>query len=239
LKKIVTPGRLVLSLTLSTYIGHEEHERAESSRLGTPKRRRKRPESQINATHYKVLLLPSPHRKLTEKRYIIMDFPGFLLHLHYGASECSRLICDSLSSRDIRSPRLTCKTVEHVASSYPFLTRAYISSHAADLEAFRGITSNPKPARHVTEIIWDDTTFNRMLFDFTIYKPLWKCPDRYRDHLEKAFISGKSSRRNIGRSGKENSTSRRWPRAPEAAISQEGRTDTASLPTSSDIWGGQ
>lgn len=128
-----------------------------------------------------------------------MDFPGFLLHLHYGASECSRLICDSLSSRDIRSPRLTCKTVEHVASSYPFLTRAYISSHAADLEAFRGITSNPKLARHVTEIIWDDTTFNRMLFDFTIYKPLWKCPDRYRDHLEKAFnIWGKLAEKHWG-----------------------------------------
>ncbi|KAL2009977.1 hypothetical protein VTN00DRAFT_5784 [Thermoascus crustaceus] len=116
-----------------------------------------------------------------------MDLPSFLLYVHCGASECSRLIFNSLSPRDIRSLRLTCKTIEYVASSYPFLTRIYISSHAADLEAFQEITSNPKLARHVEEIIWDDTTFNRMLLDFTMYKPLWNCPDRYMDHLKKAF----------------------------------------------------
>jgi hypothetical protein len=118
-----------------------------------------------------------------------MDLPTFLLYLHHGAWSCCRTIFDHLSLRDIHSLRLTTKRIEQVASTYYFpFSRVYISSHAADLAAFTAITSNPRLAAQVEEIVWDDTTFNPSLLDFNVFKSLAvQYPAVYGQELRKSF----------------------------------------------------
>lgn len=116
-----------------------------------------------------------------------MDLPHFLTYIYYGASECAKLVFDNFSTRDIASLRLTCKAIHQTTASCPLFRRIYISSHAADLDAFQSITQNPRLAQHVEEIVWDDTTFNRLLLDYKVYKPIWQCSHLYEEDLRQAF----------------------------------------------------
>lgn len=116
-----------------------------------------------------------------------MDLPQFLRYIYYGASECAKLVFDNLSTQDIANLRLTCKTIHQATASCPLVRRVYISSHRADLDAFRTITGNPILAQHIEEIVWDDTTFNRLLLDYKVYKPIWQCSQLYEDVLRQAF----------------------------------------------------
>ncbi|KAL1967123.1 hypothetical protein VTN77DRAFT_3414 [Rasamsonia byssochlamydoides] len=118
-----------------------------------------------------------------------MDLPTFLLYLHHGASSTCKTIFNHLSLHDTQTLRLTTKRTEQVASAYYFpFARVFLSSHAADLSAFRAITSNPRLAAQVEEIVWDDTTFNRSLLDFDVFKTLAvQYPVVYERELRRAF----------------------------------------------------
>lgn len=99
-----------------------------------------------------------------------MNLEEFLIYLHNGAFTSAKfLFTDCLSVADLKNLRLVCRNLDLVATSYPIVTRLFMSSHQADLEAFEGITKNKRLARHVQLIIWDHSVYNLLLLHQNLY----------------------------------------------------------------------
>lgn len=66
-------------------------------------------------------------------------------------------ILSSLTNRDRKSLRLTCKVFEKITPLY--LSRVFLSANPLDIEVLHAVADHPKFRRQVAEIIWDDARF--------------------------------------------------------------------------------
>ncbi|KAI9722009.1 MAG: hypothetical protein M1812_001969 [Candelaria pacifica] len=74
------------------------------------------------------------------------------------AQEIIDLILTTIPKTDLKTLRLVCKQLNNSATPCLF-DRIHLSSHPLDLEVFNNISKNQILAKGVTELIWDDTTF--------------------------------------------------------------------------------
>ncbi|KAJ5371448.1 uncharacterized protein N7496_007540 [Penicillium cataractarum] len=71
--------------------------------------------------------------------------------------EILSMILSSLTNRDRKSLRLTCKVFRDIIPLC--LSRVFVSANPLDIEVFRAVADHPKFRHQVTEIIWDDARF--------------------------------------------------------------------------------
>lgn len=71
--------------------------------------------------------------------------------------EILSLILSSLTNRDRKSLRLTCKVFEEITPLC--LSRVFLSTNPLDIEVLHAVADHPKYRQQVTEIIWDDARF--------------------------------------------------------------------------------
>lgn len=67
------------------------------------------------------------------------------------------MITSFLPNKDIKSLRLTCKTLSEMT---PFSSsRVFLSANSLNIKVFRAVADHPKFRHQITEIIWDDARF--------------------------------------------------------------------------------
>ena len=94
--------------------------------------------------------------------YVAMDLASFLTHLHGSCYSTFRLLTSHLDNSTLKCLRLSVRSLTDPL--FPFLfRRIYVSAHDTDLEVFRLVASNVRACQLVTEIVWDDTTFDRWI----------------------------------------------------------------------------
>ncbi|KAJ5528173.1 hypothetical protein N7513_012332 [Penicillium frequentans] len=96
------------------------------------------------------------------------------------------LICADLPNSDIKSLRLTCTRISHIAQLR--LTRVFLSADPTNIRVFRAIADHERYRKQIKEIIYDDArlTYWRMSSRTGFEKPRWDetvamstegCPD--------------------------------------------------------------
>ncbi|OGE49728.1 hypothetical protein PENARI_c020G01495 [Penicillium arizonense] len=70
--------------------------------------------------------------------------------------EMISLIVSFLPNKDVKSLRLTCKTLGEIT---PSLSRVFLSANSLNIQVFRAVADHPKFRQQITEIIWDDARF--------------------------------------------------------------------------------
>lgn len=108
-----------------------------------------------------------------------MNFLDFLNYLHHGAFSSAKKFFDLLERADIKNLRLTCRTIERVASSYRVFSTIYLSPKKADLDAFKGICANSELVQHVREIVYDHSVYNMHLLEDDPRNPPLYYPQGY------------------------------------------------------------
>ncbi|KAJ5547206.1 hypothetical protein N7494_004791 [Penicillium frequentans] len=96
------------------------------------------------------------------------------------------LICADLPNSDIKSLRLTCTRISHIAQLR--LTRVFLSADPTNIRVFRAIADHERYRKQIKEIVYDDArlTYWRMSSRTGFEKPRWEetvamstegCPD--------------------------------------------------------------
>ncbi|KAL2850076.1 hypothetical protein BJX68DRAFT_93432 [Aspergillus pseudodeflectus] len=82
--------------------------------------------------------------------------PGLLALTVLCNTICADSILNSLHRRDLKSLRITCRALDDIVVEQSHLfQRAYISAAKADLHVLEAISTTPRLASRVTELIWD------------------------------------------------------------------------------------